>query len=119
MIQHLASHVRPYRKRLGLTQAELGRIVCESNQSSIARYESGERYPPFEVSMALRHLFGVSVDRLFPKAAEEMLFQVRDHLTEAIERTAELEPSAKRSHKLGSLEKALSRIEAAIESGNV
>jgi len=66
MIAHLKSYVRPHRKRLGLTQAELGVLLGGEDQSVIARFEKGTRIPPLGIIFRLSELFDVPPEKLFP-----------------------------------------------------
>ena len=84
MIQHLSSYVRSHRKRLGLTQAELGFLVGENNQSNITRYESGKRLPSAPILLALMALFDSGAEKLFPRQLEDESLSMLAKLDELI-----------------------------------
>lgn len=66
------SRLRFFRKRLALTQEELGKILNVS-ASTIGMYERGEREPAFKVLVQIAEYFETSIDYLLghQKTAEK------------------------------------------------
>lgn len=60
----LTNHLAEHRRRLCLTQAELGRRVGLSRQA-VHNVESGKTVPPVDVALRLARVVGEPVDRLF------------------------------------------------------
>lgn len=117
MIQYLSSYVRPMRKQLGLTQSELGKLIGEQSQSCVARFERGDRYPSFESLIALRSILNCSIERMFPKAIEDIqeanIMNVKSLIADL-----NLSPQDKaRDFKLSQLGVVLERLEAQIATG--
>lgn len=76
MITHLKSYVRPHRKRLGLTQAELGVLLGGEDQSVIARFEKGTRIPPLGIIFRLSEIFDVPPEKLYPRLYDEQFSEL-------------------------------------------
>lgn len=58
-----ASMLRYFRKREGLSQAKLAKMVHVA-PTTIASYEQGVRHPDFETEQAIADIFNVSLDVL-------------------------------------------------------
>src|ERR1039458_3722744 len=68
---HLASRVRSHRKRAGLSQKDLARIVGLAE----ARISYQERFgivPPLAVALSYEAVFGVAVRDLYPRLYEDV-----------------------------------------------
>ena len=62
----LPNHLRSFRKRVGLSQAEVARLLgCESG-SKVSRYERFARTPSLETALACEIIFDVPARILFP-----------------------------------------------------
>lgn len=57
-----------YRKKYGMSQAELGRKVGVA-PTTIASYEQGKRHPSFEIEEAIADVFNVNLDTLRGKTS--------------------------------------------------
>lgn len=55
--------LKELREEKGISQAKLGNIL-KLNQSTIAKYETGEREPSIEILIKIAEFFGVSVGYL-------------------------------------------------------
>jgi len=65
-------YVRAHRKRLGLSQAELARLLGIKAGTTISRLEGLTRLPDLRTALAVEILFGVSIGNLFPKVFDEV-----------------------------------------------
>lgn len=54
--RNAAKFIKAARKRLGLTQAELGAALGSAYRFTITRYETGERKPSLAVMLAIKYL---------------------------------------------------------------
>ena len=68
--QKIAKNLASYRKAAGLTQAELAEKINYSDKS-VSKWESGNGVPDLYVLLQLSELYGVTVDELVGKNAEE------------------------------------------------
>ena len=62
----VACRLRTYRRRRGLTQKELARLLLGCSGTNISRIERGLRRPTADTVIAASVLFGVSTEELFP-----------------------------------------------------
>lgn len=60
---NFGSKVKRLRLEKGLTQQQLANLLGVA-VSAISSYESGSRYPSYEVLISISHIFHVSVDYL-------------------------------------------------------
>ena len=63
MVIKIGENIASFRKKKGLTQDELAKIVNVSNQA-VSKWEAGKCYPDIELLPELSHLFGVTIDEL-------------------------------------------------------
>ncbi len=68
--KYVGSKIREYRKKKGMTQAELGEKLGV-NQNTISGYENGEREVGYDNLFKIVKLFGISIDDLFPTTTVE------------------------------------------------
>ena len=61
----LSNYLKMFRKRSGLSQKELARLLGCSSGSKVSRYETGKRRPSFETLLAYQIAFRVGLDALF------------------------------------------------------
>lgn len=66
---HLASRVRSHRKRAGLSQKDLARIVG-LNEARVSRHERFGIAPPLAVALGYEAVFGLPVKELYPRFYE-------------------------------------------------
>ena len=64
--------VRSHRRRWGLTQVELARLVGLSSRSAVSRIERAERVPTTATIIACGIIFGLATPDLFPSLQEEI-----------------------------------------------
>jgi DNA-binding XRE family transcriptional regulator len=66
----LANYLRYHRKRLGLNQRELARLIGYSNEVAVSRHERQSVTPPLEIALRYQAVFRVEISVLFPTAYE-------------------------------------------------
>lgn len=66
------NYIAKWRKGSGLSQYDVAALIGVS-QSSISRYEQGERPPPLTVALGLYIVFGVEPDECYPDLYAELL----------------------------------------------
>ena len=64
--------VRSHRRKWGLTQVELARLVGLSSRSAVSRIERAERVPTTATIIACGIIFGLATPDLFPSLQEEI-----------------------------------------------
>ena len=64
--------VRSHRRKWGLTQVELARLVGLSSRSAVSRIERAERVPTTATIIACGIIFGIAACDLFPSLQEEI-----------------------------------------------
>lgn len=60
------NHLRRYRKRGALTQAEIAFLLGPACETSVSRHERASRPPSLQTALAYQAIFGVPVHELFP-----------------------------------------------------
>jgi transcriptional regulator with XRE-family HTH domain len=63
--QLVGNYLKTHRKRSGLSQRELGRLIGYKDQGQVSRFEGGESIPPLRVALAYEAVFRVPVAILF------------------------------------------------------
>ena len=66
----LAANIATYRKKLGLSRAELGKKISVT-ELGIGQYERGDRTPPIEILCKLADTFNILVDELLGRRESE------------------------------------------------
>lgn len=66
------NYIAKWRKGSGLSQYDVAALIGIS-QSSVSRYEQGERPPPLAVGLGLYIVFGVQPDECYPDLYAELL----------------------------------------------
>jgi transcriptional regulator with XRE-family HTH domain len=64
-VNALNNYLRMYRKRAGLTQAELAFLLGCTHRSKVSRYERGVRMPALQTLIGFEVLFRAPVAKLF------------------------------------------------------
>ena len=59
----LGEKIQNYRKRDGLSQEELARLLLVSRQT-VSLWETGQTYPTIDNLIRLREIFGISIDEM-------------------------------------------------------
>ena len=83
--EYVGKKIHYYRKRLGITQKELGEKIGVKH-NTVSDYERGKISPEQDVLFALSGVFGIRVDDLFPQKKN-----TTDELERALRMTNELD----------------------------
>jgi transcriptional regulator with XRE-family HTH domain len=84
----LSNYLRFHRKRIGLSQQELGTLLGYIGQGQVKRHERSNSLPKFATAIAYEILFQVPIADLFPAArnrAEQEIEERIDALKEVLE----------------------------------
>ena len=102
--------LRLYRKRSGLTIADVAFLMDISNHSIISRYEKGYRTPSIELILMYHVLFDTEMDAFFDSHKERILQQLPIRLKRLIEQLNQNNETAKRTSRTKFLEEVYKRI---------
>jgi transcriptional regulator with XRE-family HTH domain len=78
----LANCLRIHRRRIGLSQEELGRLLGYRDESAVAKHERFQAIPPFLIALAYEIVFGIPVAELFPGIVQTVAVGVEARLME-------------------------------------
>lgn len=78
----LANSLRLHRRRTGLSQGELGRLLGYDDESAVAKHERFQAMPPFLIALGYEIIFQVPVSELFPGIAETVALGIEARLAE-------------------------------------
>jgi transcriptional regulator with XRE-family HTH domain len=67
-----------YRKRMGLTQKQVSRLLGHRDASMLSHYEHSRALPPLVVALGLEIVYRVPVAFLFPAMYDELKRQIRN-----------------------------------------
>jgi transcriptional regulator with XRE-family HTH domain len=82
---HPASYLRSHRKRSGLSQKEVARLLGYKHEGEISRHERLLSTPPFHVALAYEALYRVPVAQIFPGIYESRKQEVEGCLEKLAE----------------------------------
>ena len=68
----LPNYLRAYRKRAGLSQADVARLLGTRSGTKVSRYERWSRQAPLRTAFAYEVIFGVSARELFAGTYQEV-----------------------------------------------
>ena len=71
MASIIVTYLRRERRKWGLTQRELARLVGIKSRAQISMLEHGHATPTAEQLLAFQALFGMTTAQLFPQLAED------------------------------------------------
>jgi transcriptional regulator with XRE-family HTH domain len=103
MSDHLKTYLRTFRKRAGLSQADVAMLLGESSRHSVSHYERALAEPSLQAAIACEIVFGEPIAELFAGVYDEVELSVimRTHrLIALVERS---DPAPIVEHKLASL----------------
>jgi len=92
----MANYLRSRRRKAGLSQRELARVLGFLTENQVGRHERGVLLPTFLVAISLEIVFRASTSELFPGVYETVRQNVEERL-DALER--ELQESSARGRK--------------------
>ncbi len=72
MQKPLPCYLKTYRKRAGLKQQELARLLGLGDQTSVSKLERRKRNPNLRIAFGCQVIFGVPAHRIFPAALAEI-----------------------------------------------
>lgn len=62
-----ASYLRTHRKRSGLTQRELAKLLGYASKSLVSRHETASGIPTLDIALAYEAIFRVPISQIFPE----------------------------------------------------
>src|SRR5690242_6485863 len=65
-VLHTNNYIRRHRKKCGLSQEELGRILGYADEGAVSRHEQSATIPPLLTAIAYETVFQVPISQLFP-----------------------------------------------------
>ena len=122
MINTLSNYLRTYRKRSGLSQAELGLLLGGRDRSKVSRYERTARLPNLDTVFAYEVIFGVPARELFAGLYSEVEVRIYEQATLLSEKLAEAPSTPDVRHKREVVQQIISRAglprhEATVQEG--
>lgn len=66
MTHRVKTYLRTFRRRSGLTQAEVAFLLGAESGAKVSRYERLSRRPSFRTALGLQAVFGIPADDLLP-----------------------------------------------------
>jgi DNA-binding XRE family transcriptional regulator len=82
----LASYLSSHRKRSGLSQARLGKLLGYPDEGPVSRHERLCSAPPLRIALGYQAIFQIPVSELFPGVYERIKQDMEERLAE-LERT--------------------------------
>ncbi len=101
--QRLDNYLRAYRKRLGLSQDDVARLLGYENGLQVSRYERGVRRPTLEKILTLEAVLAVPVRELFAGRYEKAALAVSRRAARLLEGLMALKPGAVKARRLRSV----------------
>ena len=80
--QESHNYLKMYRRRAGLTQAEMAYLLGFDNKGVVSRYEKRTRIPPLQAAIACEAVFGIPVSELFAGMRETAEKDIQKRLLE-------------------------------------
>jgi transcriptional regulator with XRE-family HTH domain len=77
---HIATYLRSYRKRSGLSLKELAFLLGYPNEGPVSLHERLRCMPPFRAALGYEAVFRIPASRLFPAAFDEISRAVEGRL---------------------------------------
>lgn len=74
--------LRLHRRRTGLSQGELGRLLGYEDESAVRKHEGFHAMPPFLVALGYEIIFQVPASALFPGVTETVALGIEARLAE-------------------------------------
>lgn len=91
------NYIRRHRKKSGLTQQELGRVLGYADEGAVLRHERSATLPPLLTAIAYEAVFHVPVSELFPGLQSAVEQAVNSRLAELESELQTENTKAKRS----------------------
>lgn len=78
----LASYVSSHRKKSGLSQERLGKLLGYPDEGPVSRHERLCSTPPLRIALGYQAIFRIPVSELFPGVYEKVERDVEERLAE-------------------------------------
>lgn len=78
----LASYLSSHRKKLGLSQKRLGKLLGYPDEGPVSRHERLCSVPPLRIALGYQAIFQIPVSELFPGIYERIKQDIEGHLAE-------------------------------------
>ncbi|MCH7665249.1 MAG: hypothetical protein IH936_04885 [Acidobacteria bacterium] len=85
MNSSLHNYLKTHRKRTGLYQGHVARLLGGRTETIVVRHEKAQRVPSLKVALAYAIVYRTSVDELFAGLREETESQVRERAAKLLE----------------------------------
>jgi transcriptional regulator with XRE-family HTH domain len=114
MNRHLPkNYLRSRRKKVGLTQRDLGLILGQTTGSKVSLLEAGRSVPTIQDAIAFRRLFRQSVEELWPDFTRDLESTVDSSIRRLIDRLQKTQTGSSRKRLRADL--VLRELETIIE----
>lgn len=80
--RQLANYIRIHRRRSGLSQSELGRVLGYHDEETVARHERFHVTPPLEIAISYEIVFRIPIREMFAGLRDEVEVKVEASLAE-------------------------------------
>jgi DNA-binding XRE family transcriptional regulator len=90
------NHLRRYRKRGALTQAEIAFLLGAACGTKVSRHERASRPPSLQTALTYQAIFGVPVHELFPRDYSDAVAAVQSR-AEALSRRVARQSDGRRT----------------------
>lgn len=102
-IVSLATYLKMYRKRTGLTHEEVAFLIGAKGGSTISRHESGGRLPDLQAAIAYELIFGVPLGEMYAGVFADAMALLRERAIGMRLSLTQLPQNALRDRKITAL----------------
>jgi transcriptional regulator with XRE-family HTH domain len=78
--QNVGNYLRARRKKAGLSQRELGRLLGYAGEGAVSRHEQSKTVPPLSIAITYEIIFQNHVSELYPAVTEKMKMTIEQRL---------------------------------------
>lgn len=78
----LASYLSSHRKKSGLSQERLGKLLGYPDEGPVSRHERLSSVPPLRIALAYQAIFQIPISEMFPGVYERIKQNVEERLAE-------------------------------------
>ena len=83
----LQNYLRTHRRKTGLSQEDMAKLLGAERDTTVSRHESGQRLPALEMAIAYELVYQVPLRELFAGQVVEVGARVRRHANRLLEET--------------------------------
>jgi transcriptional regulator with XRE-family HTH domain len=105
-------HLRMYRKQSQLNQADIAYLMQLTDESTISRWEQGQRMPSSDALIAYHLLFDIPLETLIEEQKEQVRFSLVKQIGSLLQQLQKIKQSQKTKGRMQFLEAALTRLTA-------